>query len=414
MPPIGTAWPLILFKNRGGYTDFLNRTARLRAQSDAGRHDAWNDRMISVEIRAPDLAMIPHWDALARRAEANIFMHPAALCAAEATGFANIHVLLAWENETLVGLWALRERRMLPFFSFLAAPPYDYSFVASPVIDPDRIDAVMPALFDCVAQARTLPNVIQLKLLDADSATFAPMMAALNARRGQILKLAERARPFLAGETERKRSGSTAKKLRQDWNRLSALGAVDIANERTPDGARAAFETFLDLELRSWKGQNGTALLSDDEDAAFTRRLIANLSDVGGASVALLRVDGKAIAAQVLLYSGSMAYTWKTAFDAEFGKFSPGALLVDKVTDVLFASGIAQMESCSTDGGFMEHLWTGRRTTVDMLVDVGAKKSIGFTLALLGERGYAFAREQRNRLRALSWPKRKSLAVTRS
>ena len=167
--------------------------------------------------------------------------------------------------------------------------------------------------------------------------------------------------------------------------------------------------------MRSWKGQNGTALLSDKADATFTRRFIANLSDVGGASVALLRVDGKAIAAQVLLYSGPMAYTWKTAFDAEFGKFSPGALLIDKVTDALFASGTAQIESCSTDGGFMEHLWTGRRTTVDMLVDVGAKKSAGFTLALLGERGYAFAREQRNRLRAVSFlPKRKGLAVTRS
>jgi CelD/BcsL family acetyltransferase involved in cellulose biosynthesis len=372
--------------------------------------------MISVEIRAPDLAILPHWDALARRAAANVFMHPAALCAAAATGFAKIHVLLAWDGDKLAGLWALRERRILPFLpAFLAAPPYDYSFVASPVNDPDHLDAVMPAFFDAIANDRTLPNVIQLKLLDADAPTFAPMMAALNARRGQVLKLSERARPFLSGEAERKRSGSTGKKLRQDWNRLSALGAVDIANERTPDGARAAFEAFLDLEMRSWKGENGTALLSDKKDAAFTRRLIANLSDVGGASVALLRVDGKAIAAQVLLYSGSMAYTWKTAFDAEFGKFSPGALLIDKVTDALFTSGIAQIESCSTDGGFMEHLWTGRRTTVDLLVDVGAEKSIGFTLALLGERGYAFAREQRNRLRAISFlPKRKSLAVTRS
>ena len=67
--------------------------------------------MISVEIRAPDLTLVPHWDALARRAAANVFLHPAALCAAAAAGFAVMHVLLAWEGETLVGLWALRERR---------------------------------------------------------------------------------------------------------------------------------------------------------------------------------------------------------------------------------------------------------------------------------------------------------------
>jgi hypothetical protein len=51
-----------------------------------------------------------------------------------------------------------------------------------------------------------------------------------------------------------------------------------------------------------------------------------------------------------------------------------------------------------------------------MLVDVGAKKSLGFTLALWGERCYAWARGQRNRLRGISLPlpKRKGLAVTRS
>jgi len=375
--------------------------------------------MISVVIGLPEAVMIEYFEELRQRASPNVFMHPAALCAAAALGFAQIHVLMAWcEDATsrkLVGFWALRERRVLPFWpSFLAAPPYDYAFVSSPVIDPDHGDAVMRAFFDCIAADRRLPNVIKLKLLDADAATHRPMMAALQARRGQMLKLSERARPFLSGDSDRKRSGSTAKKLRQDWNRLSALGRVDIANDRTAEGAREAFEVFLELELRSWKGQNGTALRSDDEDAAFTRRLIADLSAHHGASVALLRVDGKPIAAQVLLYSGSMAYTWKTAFDAAFAKFSPGALLVDKVSDELLASGTTQIESCSSDGSFMENLWTGRRMTVDLLVDVGREKSIGFAAIAMAERGYLRLRELRGRLRAWNTlPKAKTVAITK-
>jgi CelD/BcsL family acetyltransferase involved in cellulose biosynthesis len=372
--------------------------------------------MISVEIRAPDLAIVPYWDTLVRRASPNVFMHPAALCAAASAGFAPIHMLLAWDAGELVGLWALRERRAAPFLpAFLVAPPYDYAFVSSPVIDP--ASDVLPAFFDAIAREPALPNVIQLKLLDGDAATFAPMMAALDARHGQLLKLSERSRPFLGGETERKRSGSTGKKLRQDWNRLSALGAVDIANERAAGDVRRAFEIFLELEARSWKGQNGTALLSDEHDAVFTRRLIGDLANHGNASVALLRVDGRAIAAQVLLYSGTMAYTWKTAFDAEFAKYSPGALLIDKITDTLFAAGTREIESCSPEGSFMEQLWTGRRTTVDMLADVGGHKSANFALAAAAARGYAFLRQQRDRLRGTSWlplPKRKSLAVTRS
>ena len=370
--------------------------------------------MVSVEIRAPDLTLIPHWEALAKRTPANVFMHPAALCAAAAAGFAMVHVLLAWDGELLVGLWALRERRVRFLPAFLAAPPYDYAFVASPVIDPKYADAVMPAFLDAIAKARKLPNVIELKLLDGDDASMRALINALGGR--PLLKLSERARPFLHNAGERKRAGSTAKKLRQDWNRLSALGAVAVSNERAADAVRDVFEIFLKLESQSWKGQSGTALLSRESDAAFARRWIAALAAHGGASVALLCVEGKPIAAQVLLYSGTMAYTWKTAFDAEFSKFSPGALLIDKTSDALFASGTETIESCSPAGSFMEHLWTGRRTTVDILVDVSARKSLPFILAAFGEHIYALARDLRDRARTVPWPlpKRKSLAVTRS
>src|SRR5262249_7480785 len=147
------------------------------------------------------------------------------------------------------------------------------------------------------------------------------------------------------------------------------------------------------------------------------RHFIAELAAGGNASVALLRVDGRAVAAQVLLYCGTTAYTWKTAFDAEFSKFSPGALLVDKMTEQLFADGaIEAIESCSPEGGFMNQIWDGRRTTIDMLADVSASKSMGFRAMVASERGYRQLRGLRNRLREMSWPSlawRKRAAVSR-
>ena len=374
--------------------------------------------MISVHIGAPDPATAEQFEALCARTAPNVFMHPAALAAVTATDFAHIHVLHAWAGDgdarKLVGVWALRERRIAPFWRFLQSPPYDYAFAAGPVIDPDHAGAVMAAFLEAIANDAKLPNVIKLKLLDGEAA--APIIDAVQARCGQMLNLAERPRPFLSGESGRKRSGSTAKKLRQDWNRLSALGTAEIVNLRDPGAKLAAFEIFLQLELDSWKGSRGTALRSQSEDAAFARLFIANLAERGAASVALLRVDERPIAAQVLLYSGATACTWKTAFDAEYSKFSPGALLIDKVTDALFASGVTQIESCATEDSFMAQLWTGRRMTVDLLADVGLKRSIGFTLAVFGERAYLFGRGLRDRLRAAHWlpaPRRKNLAVTR-
>jgi CelD/BcsL family acetyltransferase involved in cellulose biosynthesis len=370
--------------------------------------------MISVDIGPPDPAMAEGFAALAQRAAPNVFMHPVALCASAEQGSPHIHVLRAFEGDALVGFWALREPRLLQVGPrFLSAPAYEYAFVANPVIEPDHADAVMAAFLAAIADNPRLPKVIKLRLLDDDAAAHA-IMATVQSR-GQMLTLSERTRPFLGSEADRKRSGSTAKKLRQDFNKLAAQGQADVTNARDGDDVRAAFEIFLDLEMNSWKGANGTALLSNDADAAFGRRFIANLSARRVASVALLRVDGKPIAAQVMLYSGARAYTWKTAFDAAFAKFSPGALLVDKATDLLFAEGVREIESCASEESFMAQLWTGRRTTFDLLIDVAPAKSASFMLLNAAERVRAWAKERRDALRALHWltPKRKNLAITR-
>jgi CelD/BcsL family acetyltransferase involved in cellulose biosynthesis len=376
---------------------------------------------IEVEIGAAGADIAGQWDRLAGRAAVNVFMSPTALNAASATKFAKVHVLRAWdmsaEPRQLVGLWAFEERGIAPLWpAFLAAPPYDYAFVSTPVIDPAVMDEVIAAFFDAIERSPALPNVIRLKLLDGESEAYRAMLRALSRRASQMLTLSERQRPFLAGESELKRSGSTRKKLRQDWNRLSALGAADVVNDRTLAAVRDAFEVFLTLEAGSWKGAHGTALLNDARDATFARRLIGDLAERGNASVALLRVDGRTIAAQVLLYCGATAYTWKTAFDAEYAKCSPGALLVDKVTEDLFsARGITAIESCSPEKGFMAQLWSGRRATVDLLVDVGARRSLNFALAAARERGYAQLKDWRDRLRAISWlkPKKTGLAASR-
>ena len=80
-------------------------------------------------------------------------------------------------------------------------------------------------------------------------------------------------------------------------------------NRRTPGEFAEAFEVFLAMEAGSWKGAQGTALLSDAKDAAFARRRVHDLAAGQNASVALLRVNGTAIAAQVVLYCGRTGYT---------------------------------------------------------------------------------------------------------
>jgi hypothetical protein len=128
--------------------------------------------------------------------------------------------------------------------------------------------------------------------------------------------------------------------------------------------------------------------------------LLHNLAGRQDASVALLRVNGEAIAAQVLMYCGTTAYTWKTAFDARFGKYSPGILLIDQVTEALFAGpDIMAINSCAAGESFMAQLWAGRRTVVDMLIDLGPGTSLGYRMEAGWQLGYHGLRDLRDRLR---------------
>ncbi|MEH6949897.1 GNAT family N-acetyltransferase [Nitrobacter sp. NHB1] len=267
------------------------------------------------------------------------------------------------------------------------------------MIDGACADAVVAAFFDAVRRDVHLPKVIVLRSFESDPVVYPAMLRHL-ADTGRHRELFRIERPFADRSLGTKKSGSTRKKLRQDWNRLSAVGTVEIVNERTPAAAEAAFEIFLKLEAASWKGDEGTALLCDAADARFSRRLIHKLAAHDLASVALLRVDGDAIAAQVLLYSGQRAYTWKTAFKASFARFSPGVLLADKAIEAMLESGhVVTVDSCSFPGGFMARLLTGRRTFVDALIDVRPRNALAFAVETAQHRGYKVVRLMRNRMR---------------
>ena len=358
---------------------------------------------IVVEISPSGLDLGADWHDLVARATPNVFMHPVVFNALQSTGFGGAFALTAWDKTTevprLVGVWALRRAPVTPIGPIiLTAPPNEYCLISNPVIDGTHADSVIPAFLDAIARDPALPKVIRLRYLDSSSESYPALARALRARGARSIIVSQRDRAFASPEAAAKQSGSTRKKLRQDWNRLAREGLVRVVNDRDSAAVVAAFETFLTIEGASWKSDRGTAVVSDERNARFARAMIGSLAAEGGASVALLMLDGRAIAAQVLLYSGRIAYTWKTGFDARYARFSPGALLVGKATEELFASGAVDgIESCSHYGHFMKQFWTGRRTTVDIIIDLGSGLPWKFHAAQAKARGRLAAQRWRNR-----------------
>jgi hypothetical protein len=337
--------------------------------------------MISVTIGKPDAALEAHWADLAPFAH-NVFMHPTAMRAASETMIAAVTVLLAWdvgaEPNRLVGLWALQGKH-LSFWPFLETLPFNYAFLATPVMHPDYAEEVMPAFLAAIAREPKVSSTLVFRDLDAEGREHSAITQALKGHAQVTLRTDQR--PIATREVGLKRSGSTRKKLRQDWNKLSAVGSVEVVNVRDPNQIGAALDSFLEMELKGWKGAGGTAILSSPADAVFARRLIGDMARRGDASVALLKLDGKPIAAQVLLYQGRTAYTWKTSYDPDFSKYSPGTLIVDKITMDLIDQGVVDaIDSCARGDGFMAQLWSARKPMVDMVASAAPGWSPGFAV----------------------------------
>jgi CelD/BcsL family acetyltransferase involved in cellulose biosynthesis len=300
-----------------------------------------------------------------------------------------------------VGFWALRERRIPLMPTFLETLPYEYAFTSNAVIDGTCVDEVVAAFFETIRRDARLPKTISLRSFEADPVVYPAILRHLEGT-GRHRETVRLERPFADLSAGIKRGGSTGKKQRSDWNKLSAMGTTEVVNDRTPDGVATAFETFMALEVASWKGDQGTALLCDPDHARFTRRLIGNLAARGLASVALLCVAEDPIAAQVVLYNGRLAYTWKTAFKTAYARYSPGALLINKIADSLLASGqTAVVDSCSSPDGFMAQMWTGRRSMVDALIDVGSRGPLAFAVEAAQHRSYDQFCRMRDKIRTL-------------
>ena len=90
----------------------------------------------------------------------------------------------------------------------------------------------------------------------------------------------------------------------------------------------ALFDEAVAVEERSWKRDCGTAIASDRAKEEFFRRYFRAASEQGEFRLAFMRIDGRIVAMQMALESLGRYWLFKIGFDEEFGRCSPGTLLM--------------------------------------------------------------------------------------
>jgi CelD/BcsL family acetyltransferase involved in cellulose biosynthesis len=312
------------------------------------------------------------WDRLAERAaEPNPFFERAfATVASEKLGVGDVAVLCLREGDEWAGCMPVRTTRALGP-SIVSGWRHPYAFLGTPLVAGDRLEPFATALIRSVADRE------HGRYLALHRASDGPVLAAIHraAEAGGVDLLferkAERAalerRPdgdYTSGLKSKRRS-----ELKRQRRRLGeGLEAELDARERTDAGD--AVEAFLRLEASGWKGENGTAMASDQRAADFFRAMCAEFAVAGRLRMRSLEAGGRILAMTCDLRAGDSLFGFKTAFDEELARFSPGIQLqIDNFADFHERGSERYIDSCSEPGNeTMNSLWPDRRTIATLLL----------------------------------------------
>jgi hypothetical protein len=249
--------------------------------------------------------------------------------------------------------------------------------LGTPLVDAENAGEVMDHFLEALGREEMrLPSVLVLPDIRL-SGPFAQMARAIAMSRNLPVDVTgEQARPMLEslldGETYLKASikSSHMREMRRQWGHLEKLGRVSYEVARQPQDIRLRMEEFLLLEASGWKGKKRTAMLSDRLRAAFAREAVNNLAEIDAARIHTIDLDGKAIASMIVLLMNGDAYTWKTAFNEDFARYSPGKILTAQITDWhLDDANIIRTDSCAVpDHPIMSRLWREREAMGTLLI----------------------------------------------
>jgi len=212
-------------------------------------------------------------------------------------------------------------------------------------------------------------------------------------RPAATVQLAERA--MLAAETDaatyldQSLTGKKRKELRRQQRRLEELGVVAFTRTADPAQVDGWAADFLALEERGWKGTAGSALAREPAKRAWFTAMLAAAAQAGRLECLSLTLAGRPIAMLANFITPPGCYSFKTAFDEDYARFSPGVLLQVENLDLLGRTDIAWADSCAVPDHLMiDHLWRERRPMASHSIAIGgtARRAL-FTLLSRFENG---------------------------
>jgi CelD/BcsL family acetyltransferase involved in cellulose biosynthesis len=263
----------------------------------------------------------------------------------------------------------------------------EYGPLGTPLIAPGADSDTLALLLE-TATAQSGTGLVALPYLRTDGPVYDMLLDIGATSSWQVAREAISLRAGHAtGQTGQEQYGLLGtrrrKEIARQLRRLSETGATDFQSLDAPDEVRAAFEAFLTLEARGWKGRRGTALACDPDRQTFARAFIDKMARTGRVRIDQLTIDDIPVAMMIMLRDGHRAWSWKVAYDEKLSRFSPGA----QITRYAMRRDLEEPELAEADSlAIPDHpmitpLWRGQVPYTTVLLARGAFAGAQLSLA---------------------------------
>jgi CelD/BcsL family acetyltransferase involved in cellulose biosynthesis len=325
------------------------------------------------------------WRRLSARAlEPNPFAEPdfLLLSARHFGGYSNATLVIAQDGTEFVGVLptvAFTSSRLPPrMIVTTRGSPTAVSALDFPLVDRSEPDQVVDALVGALGRAAKRdkwPGILLLNEMTNDGLVVESLRRVCD-RRGCPM--------FVKDAWERgavSRSGQWENPLhrhrRREVGRLHRLLARESGNEvhvvdRSMDAV--AVEEFLTMEASGWKGRDGGQAFGRDPDkVAWFREWSVRWAARGRLIVLALNVGDVSIALQYFVRAGDGLFFFKMAYDPDYARYAPGAMLLASAFDYLREQTDAQWIDSCADGNnrFVLDMFPERRMLSRLVIGTG-------------------------------------------
>lgn len=316
------------------------------------------------------------WEDLCSRSiEDNVYYTPGYAMALQKNVETELRVLFAtvWRGDRLIALLPFtRPRLRIP----LAEPvgwawQSKYTFSCTPVLDRmcanDGAEGLVRLLGTVRAGEWVLPTV------NIAGEACAAMTEALDRfqvpwlTRGRFERASLKASASFDEHMQEHVSPRRRRELTRTRRKLERLGKVEHHAYRDGHGLKQAVSTFLEIEQSGWKGRRGTALACDRRTRQFALDAFTG-HDGCNVRADVLTLDGRPIAAGLIVFAGDTGFAVKSAYDETYRKCSVGLLLeVEVMRSFLAEKWVDRLDAATAGSHVVDSLWPNRTKVADVV-----------------------------------------------